>query len=113
MFWNKRIKRLEERIWKLENPCEFKVGEDVDIYYYGQRINNGVIISIDIEKSKLTGDFFRKYTVFTCYNEVIKTNGIYYLKKIVSETTNGGVNDVYMVDNNKLKKDGKKRQTKK
>jgi hypothetical protein len=113
MFYKERIKELEKRIWELENPCAFKVGEDVDIYYYGHRVNNGVIISINVEKSKLTESFFRNYEVFNSCNKVIKTNQTYYLLKKVYETTNGGVNDVYMVDNNKLKKDGKKRQTKK
>ena len=29
MFNSKKIKELEDRIWQLENPCEFKVGDKI------------------------------------------------------------------------------------
>lgn len=103
MFYKKRIEELENKIkeleytvniffnglWKLENPSEFKEGDEVDIYCIEEFIGKGILVMKFT--SKFNGSYGWCYEVFC--NQELKTIypvGHYHIKKI---KTNGKKKD--------------------
>lgn len=61
MFNRKKIEELELRIWALENPCKFKVGQKI--------ANNGVVIKTEVQYHWIEG--FHWMVTYFCDKEIL------------------------------------------
>jgi len=81
MFNSKRIKEIEDRVYRLENPFKFKVGDWI------KSKNNdlfGIIINLDFDAND--DRYPHSYTVYTpSENSVCRTYGQEHLELIEVE----------------------------
>ena len=78
-MFNKR-RDLERRVWNLENPAKYNIGEKVEFYLEGYECFpcKGLIIDVDIKHFRF--DIFSDYQYRRRY-EVINKRGVRYIVK--------------------------------
>lgn len=74
----KQIEALEDRIWQLENPTEYKIGQKVNIKneMYINKIS-GVVADIEFRKYIGSDGKLNRYWKFFVFNPKLKKIQIY------------------------------------